>query len=99
MPNTPFEYIERLRSECSMMDKAAKVAYLRGQLQHLNNIAFQMTLNLRSKGFTTDAERQQAFWLIDAINTVQDEGQKASKELTWEGLMEIVKRTVRYHIT
>lgn len=54
-----------------------------------------MTLNLRSKGFTTDAERQQAYWLIDAINTVQDEGQKASKELNWEGLMEIVKRTVR----
>ena len=70
MPNTPFEDINRLRSECSLMDKAAKVAYLRGQLQQLNNMSHQMTLYLRSKGYTTDAEKQQALWLIDAINTV-----------------------------
>ena len=75
-----------------MMDKAAKVAYLKGRLQQLNNMAYQMTLYLRSKGYTTEAERQQAQWLIDAINTVQNEGQKASRELAKEGLMEIVKR-------
>ena len=95
MPNTPFEDIERLRSECSLMDKAAKVAYLRGQLQQLNNMAYQMTLYLRNKGYTTEAEKQQALWLIDAINTVQNEGQQVSRELAKEGLMEIVKRLMR----
>lgn len=54
-----------------------------------------MTLYLRSKGYTADAEKQQAIWLIDAINAVQSEGQKAIRELVNEGLMEMVKRMVR----
>lgn len=95
MPNTPFEDIDRLRSECSLMDKAAKVAYLRGRLQQLNNMAYQMTMYLRSKGYTTDAEKQQAMWLIDAINAVQNEGQQASRELANEGLMELLKRMMK----
>ena len=95
MSNTPFEDLDRLRSECSIMDKAAKVAYLRGRLQQLNNMAHQMTMYLRSKGYTTDAEKQQAMWLIDAINAVQNEGQQASRELANEGLMEMVKRMMR----
>lgn len=97
MPNTPFEELERLRSECSLMEKAAKMAYLKGRLQQLNNIAYQMTLYLRSKGFTTDAEKQQAMWLVDAINTVQNEEQKASRELANEGLMEILKRMMKMY--
>jgi hypothetical protein len=77
------------------MDKAAKVAYLRGRLQQLNNMAYQMTMYLRSKGYTTDAEKQQAMWLIDAINAVQNEGQQASRELANEGLMELLKRMMK----
>ena len=86
MSNTPFEDLERLRSECSMMDKAAKIVYLRGRLQQLNDMAYQMTLYLRSKGCTTDTEKQQAMWLIDAINAVQNEGQQASRELANTGM-------------
>lgn len=95
MSNNPFEDLERLRSECSMMDKAAKIVYLKGRLQQLNNMAYQMTLYLRSKGYTTDAEKQQAMWLIDAINAVQNEGQQASRELANEGLMELLKRMMK----
>ena len=95
MSNTPFDDLDCLRSDCSLMDKAAKVAYLRGQLQQLNNMAYQMTLYLWSKGYTTEAEKQQAMWLVDAINAVQGEGQKASKELANEGLMEMVKRIMK----
>jgi hypothetical protein len=78
-----------------MMDKAAKIVYLKGRLQQLNNMAYQMTLYLRSKGYTTDAEKQQAMWLIDAINAVQNEGQQASRELANEGLMELLKRMMK----
>lgn len=97
MLNNPFENLERLRSECSLMDKAAKVAYLRGKLQQLNNMAYQMTLYIRSKGYTTESKKQQALWLIDAINTVQNEGQKASRELVNEGSMEMVKRMMKMY--
>lgn len=90
-----FEDIERLRSECSLMDKAAKVAYLRGRLQQLNNLANQMTYYLRSKGYTTDVERQQALWLVDAINAVQHEEQKESRKLANERLQEIIKMMLR----
>lgn len=86
MPTNLFEDLERLRSECSMMEKAAKVVYLRRRLQQLNDMAYQMTIYLRSKGYTTDTEKQQAMWLIDAINAVQNEGQQASRELANEGL-------------
>lgn len=95
MPTNLFEDLERLRSECSMMEKAAKVVYLRRRLQQLNDMAYQMTIYLRSKGYTTDTEKQQAMWLIDAINAVQNEGQQASRELANEGLMEMVKRIMR----
>ena len=93
--NTPFDDLDSLCSDCSMMDKAAKVAYLRGRLQQLNDLAYQMTYYLRSKGYTTDAEKQQVLWLVDAINTVQNEGKKASRELAYEGLQEIVKMMFR----
>lgn len=93
--NNPFEDIERLRSECSLMDKAAKVMYLRGRLQQLNDMAYRMTLYLRSKDHTTDAERQQAMWLVDAVNMVQNEGQKASRELANDSLREFLKMMLR----
>ena len=95
MSSNPFENLERICSQCSMMDKATKVAFLRGQLHQLNDMAYKMTLYLRNKGYTTDAEKQQAMWLIDAINSVQEEEKKASRELTNEGLMEIMKMFLR----
>lgn len=72
-----------------MMDKAAKHTFLRRRLRQLNDMTNQMTLYLRSKGYTTDAEKQQAMWLIEAINAVQEEERKASRDMANEGLMEI----------
>ena len=81
MSNNSFEDLERLRSECSLMDKVTKVVYLKGRLQQLNNKAYQMTLYLQSKGHTTDAAKQKVKWLIDAINAVQNKEQQSSREL------------------
>lgn len=95
MPPTIFEEIERLHSECSLMEKSAKVAYLRGKWQRLNALAYQYGLYLKSKLHITDAERQQAIWLLNEMDAVQNEGQKASMELAKESAKEMLKNLMR----
>ena len=91
MPTNIFEEIERLHSKCSLMDKAAKVAYLQGMWQRLNAIAYQFGLYLKGKLYITDAERQQAIWLLNEMDAVQNEGQKASMDLAKDGMKELLK--------
>lgn len=74
------------------MDKAAKVACLSGRLQQLNNLAYQLTMYLRSKGYMIEVEKQQAIWLVDAINALQKEGRQASSESVKEGLVKRMER-------
>lgn len=95
MTNDIFEEIDRLHSECSLLDKASKIAYLRGRLQHLNNIAYQMTLYLRGKVGITDEERSKAMWLINEINAVENEGQKATREFIGEGVQNLLKQLLK----
>lgn len=54
-----------------------------------------MTYYLRMKGYATDTERQQAMWLVEAIKTIQNEEQNASREMANEGLQEIIKLYLR----
>lgn len=91
MSNTIFEEIERLHSECSLMEKSARVAYLRGKWQRLNALAYQYGLYLNSKPHITDAERQQAIWLLNEMDAVQNEGQKANMDLAKEMLKKLMK--------
>ena len=95
MPTTIFEEIERLHSECSLMEKSAKVAYLRGKWQRLNALAYQYGLYLNSKPHITDAERQQAIWLLNEMDAVQNEGQKARMDLAKESAKEMLKKLMK----
>ena len=95
MTNSIFEEIDKLHAECSLMGKAAKVAYLRGRWQRLNALAYEYGLYLKSKLYITDAEREKAIWLINEMDAVQNEGQKASMELSKESMNEIVKMLMK----
>lgn len=95
MPSTIFEEIEHLHSECSLMEKTAKVAYLRGKWQRLNALAYQYGLYLNSKLHITAAERQQAMWLLNEMDAVQNEGQEASMDLAKESAKEILKKPMK----
>lgn len=95
MPTTIFEEIEHLHSECSLMKKSAKVAYLRGKWQRLNALAYQYGLYLNGKPHITDAERQQAIWLLNEMDSVQNEGQKVSMELAKESAKEMLKKLMK----
>lgn len=64
MPNTDFSEIERLHSEWSRMDKLARLAYLKGQWDSLNQMEYQYRMYLKSRTSITQAERQYAQYLV-----------------------------------
>lgn len=95
MNDIDFEFIEKLHSQCSMMDKASKISYLRGQWQQLNNLANQMAWYIQGKGGRmTIEERQYAQHLLEMINAVEEEEVKTRRELAGEGLKEMISHLV-----
>lgn len=93
MNDKDFESIENLHSQCSMMDKASKISFLRGQWQQLNNLANQMAWYIQGKGGRmTLEERQCALHLLEMINAVEEEEMKTRRELAGEGLKEMIRR-------
>lgn len=92
MPNTDFSEIERFYSEWSRMDKMARLAYLKGQWDSLNQMAYQYGMYLKNRTSITQAERQYAQYLVDIINSVDAEGAKVMNELRNDALKELFKR-------
>jgi hypothetical protein len=90
-----FEEIERVHSCWSMMDKVARMAYLKGEKKRLDDMAYQYGLYLRSKGgLITDEERTKGMHLIEMIDTVQAEGEKVNAEFRNEWWNEWRKQAV-----
>ena len=92
MPNTDFTEIERLHSEWLRMDKMARLAYLKGQWDSLNQMAYQYGLYLKNRTSITQAERRYAQYLVDLINSVDAEGAQLMDDLRKDALKEIFKR-------
>ena len=92
MSNIDFSEIERLHSEWSRMDKMARLAYLKGQWDRLNQMAYQYGMYLRNRTSITQTERQYARYLVDMINSVDAEGAQLKDDLRNDALKEIIKR-------
>ena len=92
MPNTDFSDIERIYAEWSRLDKMARLAYLKGQWDSLNQMAYQYGMYLKDRTSITQAERQYAQYIVDMINSVDAEGAKVMNELRNDALKEIVKQ-------
>ena len=90
MPNTDFSEIERLHSEWSKMDKVARLAYLKGQWNSLNQMAYQYGMYLQNRTSTTQDERQYAQYLIDMIDSVDAEGTKLMEDLRNDAFKELI---------
>ena len=91
MPNTDFSEIERLHSEWSRMDKMARLSYLKGQWDSLNQMAYQYGMYLKNKTSITQSERQYARYLMEMINSVNAEGAKLMNDLAIDALKELAK--------
>lgn len=97
MSNIDFSEIERLYSAWSRMDKMARLAYLKGQWDSLNLMAYQYGMYLKKRTSITQAERQYAQYLVDMVNSVDAEGSQLMDDLRNDALKEIIKRfTVNY---
>lgn len=95
MPNNDFSEIERLHSAWSRMDKVARLAYLKGQWDSLNQMAYQYGLYLKNRTSITQTERQYAQYLVDMINSVDAEGAKVMNDLRNEAFKEIIKSLIK----
>ena len=91
MPNNIFQDIENLYSQWSLMDKAARLGYLRGQWNRLNQLAYQYGMYLRGRVGITQAERQYAQILMEMLNSVEAEEAKVKSDLRNEVLKELKK--------
>ena len=91
-----FEEINTIHAEYSKLDKAAKILFLKGQWNRLNQCAYQFSEYLRLKGTISPEERERAQQLIEMMNEVQAEGVKTQRELANDCVREIVKRLISY---
>ena len=90
-----FDTIEKIHSEASLLDKVARVGYLRGQYAKLSQMAREMEVYFRVKKTMTSYERTQAQHLIEMLTEVQAEGIQAQQELGKEVLKGIVAELLR----
>ncbi len=90
-----FDTIEKIHSEASLLDKAVRVGYLRGQYAKLSQMAREMEVYFRFKKSMTSYERTQAQHLIEMLTEVQAEGIQAQQELGKEVLKGIVAELLR----
>lgn len=86
------QIIDQFYSQWSMMDKAAKLVWLKQQQNQLNALASQMSYNISLRGGRmTDAEKQYAHKLLEMIDAVNAEGLKMSNEFRIDLLKEFFK--------
>ena len=96
MPTTDFSEIDRLHSEWSRMEKAARLGWLSGEKARLTGLANQFSLYIYAKGgLMNDFERAYACKLLDMINSVDAEGSKVMDELRNDAFKEIIKSIMK----
>lgn len=87
--------IDQLHDECSKLDKIAKLAYLKGQWNRLNQMAWQYGAYLQGRVRVTPEERQYAQTLINMINEVETEGVRTENDLRKEVLKELANALLK----
>ena len=98
MSNTDFSEIDRLHSEWSRMEKAARLRWLSGEKARLTGLANQFSQYIYAKGgLMSDSERAYARKLLDMINSVDAEGSKVMDELRNDAFKEIIKGLMKYY--
>ena len=85
------EEIDKFYSEYSLLDYASKLSLLIKERQRLYNLAYQMSLLYKVKGYLSQYEVLQAQRLREAINFIQKEGDKTARDLINEGLNDVLK--------
>ena len=97
MPYTVFSEIDRLHSEWSRMEKAARLGWLSGERARLTGMANRFSQYIYAKGgLMSDSERVYARKLLDMINSVDAEGSKVMDDLRNDAFKEILKSLMKH---
>lgn len=90
-----FVEIDRLHSQWTVMDKAARLNWLVGERMRLNGLATQLAQYVRAAGgFMNESERAYARVLLEMIQAVEAEGAKTASELRNEAVKELLKHLI-----
>lgn len=90
-----FVEIDRLHSQWTVMDKAARLNWLVGERMRLNGLANQLAQYVRAAGgFMNESERAYARELLDMLQTVEAEGAKTASDLRNEAIKELLKQLI-----
>ena len=90
-----FVEIDRLHSQWTVMDKAARLNWLVGERMRLNGLANQLAQYVRAAGgFMNESERAYARVLLEMIHAVEAEGAKTASELRNEAVKELLKHLI-----
>jgi len=96
MPTTDFYEIDRLHSEWSRMEKAARLGWLSGERARLTGLVNRFSLYIYAKGgIMNDSERVYARKLLDMISSVDAEGSKVMDDLRNDAFKEIIKSLMK----
>ena len=90
MSNKIFHDIEELHSQWSLLDKMSRAAYLKREINRLNQQAYQLGMYLQGKLYISSEERSAAQHLIDMINSVAAEGLKLREDISKDIFKELV---------
>ena len=90
-----FQEIDRLHSQWTVMDKAARLNWLVGERMRLNGLANQLAQYVRAAGgFMNESEMTYARELLDMIQAVEAEGAKTASDLRNEAIKELLKQLI-----
>lgn len=90
------EKAEQLHAQWSILDKAAKVAYLQQQWQTINGIIIRVARYFSFAGrYMSPEEAAQFNMLLEMRTSLRTEGQKATDELVNEALHELLKNLLK----
>lgn len=90
--NPIFQSIDQLHSEWSMIDKTAKLIWLKQRQKEFYALAEQMAMRIRLRGGRmTDEEKAESKKLLGMIDAVNAEGIKTTNEIKSDILKELMK--------
>lgn len=96
MYKTDLDKAEQFHAQWSLLEKAAKLAYVRKQWQTINEMITRVARYFSFAGrYMTPDEATQFNMLLEMRASLRKEGQMASEELANEALHELLKNLLK----
>lgn len=98
IPNSfPFERIEQLHSEMTLMDKIVRISFLQRKEREINSLINNLAYYCRLKGgFLSAEEKECGRRLLDMQSYLQSQKNEANRDFSNELFKELVKTLLKH---